>query len=426
MDSTRPCLYVNFDSAIPAGWNVTTVADIKAETSEVRGVTKQRKAPIPAGCVASGITGENTIAGGFVIYETGNTDTTTNGFWTATDANDGELVCQKTYNQYVWIPVDNVNDMIMCESRTASSECNIEFVNGVLQCTNSNHSSTATDLCGRLYGGFTNNADGAVFGTQHPETYSYCSGYREPAVVTYKFNPTSLSDYLNNEGYGHFDAYTSNRIKNENGTQISGASNILTEFKRQFNNMAKSVATYGGFYVGRYEAGEIGTSLVSIKALPASNIINDRTFYASSNEGGRGSWYGVYNNIITAKTGMVGQMIWGCQWDQMMKFIDGKDDGNGDTFDVKVEKEARHTGSKAPTGANINDLVQNIYDLEGNCSEYNATAKNDDCRVLRSHSYSYSSSYNYWAASSIGSERPNPEHMQSGNISSRQSLYVIP
>ena len=378
--------------SLPAGWNPDKVAEAYPST------TATQNAPIPVGYKVSGVAGENNITTGLVIYETGNTDTTADGFWTQTDANDGELICQKTYNQYVWIPVDDINDMVMCESRgqgTAgtitingveqagtTTECHIEFIteNGerVLKCTNSAHVGTATDLCGRLYGG------GSSFGTQNPATYIYNTTYREPAVVTGKNDVTSLEDYLTGTSV---DGASENFILKEDGeTSVAGASNMLTELKRQFNNMAKSVATYGGFYVGRYETGYINGVCISKKAIPAANILN-AIGNSAANPGGVENWYGLYNKLIKANTGTVSQMIWGCQWDQVMKFINGKNDGNGDTYSVTTAKTTngttRHTGNRAPTGDNINDLVQNIYDLEGNYTEWTSMAAGPGSRTGR-------------------------------------------
>ena len=377
--------------SLPAGWNPDKVTEVYPSA------TASQKAPIPVGYKVSGVAGESSIATGLVIYETGNTDTTTEGFWTEIDANDGELVCQKTYNQYVWIPVADINDMVMCESNgqgTAgtikingvdqegtTTSCHVELVTEndttVLKCTNSAHSGTATDLCGRLYGG------GSSFGTQSPATYTYNSGYREPAVVTSKSSATSVADYLTGTSY---DGASNTILKEDGTTSVTGASNILAELKRQFNVMAKSVATYGGFYVGRYEAGYVGSACISKKATPVANILNTGS-NSSSNPGGVGNWYGMYNKLIKAKTGTVSQMIWGCQWDQVMKFVNGKTDGNGDIYSVTAAKttsgKTRHTGSKAATGANINDLVQNIYDLEGNFFEWTSMANDTIYRALR-------------------------------------------
>ena len=69
-------------------------------------------------------------------------------------------------------------------------------------------------------------------------------------------------------------------------------------------------------------------------------------------------------------------MCSGIQWDMVMKFVDGKKDGNGNTYNVKKTASARHTGNVAEAGNNFADKVQNIYDLEGNCWEYVAEKNN--------------------------------------------------
>ena len=81
-------------------------------------------------------------------------------------------------------------------------------------------------------------------------------------------------------------------------------------------------------------------------------------------------------------------MCSGIQWDMVMKFIDGKTDGNGEIYDVRTYNSTRHIGSKAEAGKNLADKVQNIYDLEGNCWEYVAEKNNiSDPIILRGGLY---------------------------------------
>ena len=61
-------------------------------------------------------------------------------------------------------------------------------------------------------------------------------------------------------------------------------------------------------------------------------------------------------------------MIWGCQYDQVMKFVDGKPDGLGKIFSVTTVNEDRHTNRKA-------DLVANIYGLESTTTEWTLEGK---------------------------------------------------
>ena len=78
-------------------------------------------------------------------------------------------------------------------------------------------------------------------------------------------------------------------------------------------------------------------------------------------------------------------MIWGCQYDQILKFVNGKKDGSGVTFNVNTAYGTRHTGGNTfKTGNNSVDKVQNIYDLEGCTWEWTLEANHDDMRTGRS------------------------------------------
>ena len=125
----------------------------------------------------------------------------------------------------------------------------------------------------------------------------------------------------------------------------------------------KAVMKYNGFYIGRYEAGLDGTTVISKQN---ATIYTDKK-QTEFKDIAKTMYTG--NNVKSA-------MSSGIQWDMVMKFVDGKNDGAGKKFDVRTYDETRHTVSKTEAGKNINDKVQNIYDLEGNCYEYVAEKNN--------------------------------------------------
>ena len=90
---------MNEESRFPKNWDRTKVATVVEEGT--------RKAPIPNGYVVSDLEGESSIADGLVIYE---------GIEKVSTDSDA----QTTRNQYVWIPVDNINSMLMCRIHGAS------------------------------------------------------------------------------------------------------------------------------------------------------------------------------------------------------------------------------------------------------------------------------------------------------------------
>ena len=87
---------------LPAGWDSTKVASTVTGTITVDGEQVSVIAPIPTGFTASDISTEDEISEGLVIYQG------TEKVSTDTDA-------ITTRNQFVWIPVTNINSMVMCK-----------------------------------------------------------------------------------------------------------------------------------------------------------------------------------------------------------------------------------------------------------------------------------------------------------------------
>ena len=277
----------------------TAIAQVITETSEIYGVTKERTAPIPLGYTASQIAGENTIAGGLVIYQI-----TTPITGTANSAS--HISAMETYNQYVWIPVDDINDMVMCKSNgqegvDGKTVCNLQLQGEELICTTHGYTTATeltttnidtTGLAGRLYAvdsSYTTVDGNYIYqtnmqfteATKSTQSFAKDTDYREPDIVTYhdQDDVTSGNNYMELAGIADKTAAT---------------------FKKQLNldyiEMAKSVAKYGGFYIARYEAGANGASKKNQDVLTVAD--SSGTNYIAGN-----MWYGLYNTLRN-KTGV--------------------------------------------------------------------------------------------------------------------------
>ena len=86
------------DENLPEKWDGATNDKVTAVTSS-DGIT----VPVPNGMTASGATGENSVSGGFVIYE---------GTGAVNDSNVSSA--RTSRNQFVWIPVHDIKDI--CKS----------------------------------------------------------------------------------------------------------------------------------------------------------------------------------------------------------------------------------------------------------------------------------------------------------------------
>ena len=335
--------------------------------------------PIPNGYTASQISTEDSEAEGLVIYEipegatvnwTDNEDS--NGKNQSTITLPGETEAknlQETVNQYVWIPVD-INSMVMCESNSGTSVCNLVYDEVADTLTCQTHPATATNLVGRLYiSSLTGNSYIMNF-TKRDQTYN-TSSYHEPNAVS--------SD-------------TSNNV-------------TIDQLKSDFTAMAKSVAKNGGFYISRYEVGANGDSKKNQLVLTAAS--SDEINYL-----GASNWYGLYNTIRNIDENK--QMIWGCQYDQVIKFLkeNGEDPENGHTYIAT---------SRALSGQNEQDCMRNIYDLEGNHYEWTAEAYSTSYRAHRGSIYFNAGLGDFYPASNRNFYNPTDS---ANNISSRTTLYL--
>jgi len=159
--------------------------------------------------------------------------------------------------------------------------------------------------------------------------------------------------------------------------ELTGLTQV--QYYAQKNKMLKSVFTYGGFYVGRYEAG-----------VPANQTVIDGTSSSSSNKLGipvvqKGAtvWTSIsYVNVNTnAKsihdtTSVKSGLITGTQWDTVCAWIERSGISITNTLTWGNHKNSESpanvegAGEKQVTGFSEFWKANNIYDLAGNNWEY--------------------------------------------------------
>ena len=304
------------------------------ETKEYTDGTKT--GVIPGGFTVSGIRKEITIDEGLVIYLIPD-DELENIKWDGTE--------KTKYDQFVWVPVTNVNKMFMCQSKTADTECNIELVNEIPTCTNH---SNSTNMAGRLYATDSGNKFNSSLTTQ---TYNANSGFREPAIVTGNADGTGT----------RYDGSDSNNI----GLKLS-------TLQKEYNNAVKKVIESKGFWIGRYETSGMSSSNDDI----AVNIVAGK---GTNDEISNVNWYRMYKqqqnyankkNLDTSK--IQSTMIFGAAHDQTMLF-------------ANCEKAITSTKdySAVKTGNVETDCYKNIYDLCGNLREWTTEAAGTGVRSYR-------------------------------------------
>ena len=163
------------------------------------------------------------------------------------------------------------------------------------------------------------------------------------------------------------------------------ASGYSTEAS-EYNTMRAQVLKYGGFYIGRYEAG-INSTTLRTKVTTAQTVVckkgvapynyvpwgadmND----ASEIEGKSGAVY-LAKNMYSSSSSITSTLTYGCEWDAMCRYI-------GDSQRTTPKKDAPEL-----TGSVSTDVSKNIYDLAGNCREWTMEVDSTHGRVVRGGYY---------------------------------------
>lgn len=210
----------------------------------------------------------------------------------------------------------------------------------------------------------------------------------EPAVVTQTYDLSS-SSYVN--GADMDSEYLAKAGITEGlttGVSEKNSELFLAQLKSEYNAMKASVEKYKGFYVGRYEVSNNGGKAASVaKVTPANSM----------------TWYELYALCKTYKTSSVtGSMIWVCQWNAMMTFIGDKASDTGNvahgssnftTMPYQTGGTDYSTNYKIKEGEDgyvkYQDICNNIYDLEGNVSEWTLEGSGNSNRVGRGGYYGW-------------------------------------
>ena len=276
-----------------------------------------------------------------------------------TVVDEGIIITDGT-NEFVWVPVDDPSTMF--EEKTAT-------LTGV---------TTQTSIYSKL-----RVRSGDSYSAGAPGT----TGIREPDVLT--------SHDTNPQYYQNILGFESTK---------SMADSMVAEYKA----MSNSIKKYHGFYIGRYEL----TGTVDTPTVKAGDVLT-----ASSSEAG--NWYGLYKacqNVIKNNTDVKSTMIYGCQWDETMSWLNKC----GYNTDTDSSSWGNYSGSPINTGSVSTYKANEIFDLAGNYYDWTQEASSTYYRVIRGGNYSYSGSGIPAADRSVSSASSSY-----GVVSARATLYML-
>ena len=325
-----------------------------------------------------------------------------------TTVNDGIVVEDGEGNQFVWVPVP----VAVWDGTQEMSTSGIDLYTAENPYTPMATTYTyPNDSTGKTY------YRGMLYEFSSGTTSTYKSGYnvgtanyREPSLVTE--NNDYYAPMSSIAGQSYDAIYANSKLG------LTNAMEFGAQMQADYDEMIESVATYGGFYVGRYETGietvtENGTEKKKIVSKNADPNINSNVTTANASQTKTNTWYGLYKEQRNfATSGSVrSSMIWGSQYDAMMNWMakTGKTVG---TSNSGYNKDTI-------TGASTTDVINKIYDLYGCHYEWTLEAYDTIYRTKRGGYSGLSGSpatrFNYYVY---------PDGTDS-SYGSRLSLYIM-
>ena len=271
--------------------------------------------PVPKGYTASSVSTENKVSEGFVIYEN------TNGEDKKEEVNDSNKdTARTTRNQFVWVSVANPREMY------------------------------GTDKDGKKWG----------------KLYNFSASEITPLNWTEKDGVMSITDLGNFREPDVVDSDSSNSI-------------TISQLETEFNNIIESVEKYGGFYIGRYETGNLSQEKATV--VKNNSDINDQT------------WYKIYNKAkeIAVNNNVTSSIIWGSQWDATMRWMYNSGNAEKKKYTYDSTNKGNYYFSTILTGSNDAYEINNIYDMAGNVYDWTIEAYSTNSRVDRGGCYNYDS-----------------------------------
>ena len=220
------------------------------------------------------------------------------------------------------------------------------------------------------------------------------NGKKKSKLYTYSSTGRTKISNNNNEP-GILSAYDNEKYFTENKLQGMTREKFLHEMQKEFDFTIESIKKYGGFYIGRYETGNLSEKVPVVQRM--------------NTDIGNQTWYIGYSRLqrLGANGNVKSNIIWGCLWDETLQWlvdsgnktsadmIDSQSWGNyyGTTFEYKTNTSGNIATRSAyndiviPSGSTEYSKANNIYDMAGNFWE--GTLEGDDAtyRVSRGGGY---------------------------------------
>ena len=147
------------------------------------------------------------------------------------------------------------------------------------------------------------------------------NGKKKSKLYTYSSTGRTKMSNNNNEP-GILSAYDNEKYFTENKLQGMTREKFLHEMQKEFDFTIESIKKYGGFYIGRYETGNLSEKVPVVQRMNTDII--------------KQTWYIEYSRLqrLGANENVKSNMIWGSLWDEILQWlIDSGNKTNADMID---------------------------------------------------------------------------------------------
>lgn len=182
-------------------------------------------------------------------------------------------------------------------------------------------------------------------------------------------------------------------------------------YQKKFNKMVEQVEKNKGFYISRFEIGNLSNAIVKKEKVVSKAGEDDITYQ---------NWIDLYKALkeMYNRDDITTEMIWGCQWDAALvwmlntstlsKYVyNSKEIGN---YYNKLEK----------TGSSPNYCINNIYDMAGNVCEWTQRSSMNGGRIASGGSNNTDETQNYSLCNRKVYEITSPWK----EVGTRMTMYV--
>lgn len=190
---------------------------------------------------------------------------------------------------------------------------------------------------------------------------------------------------------------------------IEGSTKQL--YQETFNKMVESVEKNKGFYISRYEVGNLTKAVNNNEKIVSKAGEDDITYM---------DWIDLYkvSKNMYDRNDITTEMIWGCQWNSMLVWLNKNLDIRNNIYNS--QSIGNFNSSIKETGAKKSNVMNNIYDLAGNAFEWTQKGSNSGGRTAFGGSYLSNSSLNY----SLAAEKSYEITHMWDEVGTRVSMYL--